>query len=115
MSPYRHEQQKKGENMNDTNKIDTPVARKIQHSLQNWTHTIANLEHKAKQMESEARDNMNKHIQTLKKQKEDLEEKFSSLSKAGSSATKDLQQGVEKSYETMSQSVDDAIERFNLV
>jgi len=86
---------------------------KLKAKLDELNSEIDNLEAKAHLAEVESKIEYEKHLAELRAKSKDVNEKISELQQAGQSATEDLKQGLENSWEMLKESLTRAKSEFN--
>ena len=82
---------------------------KLAAQLKEWDDDVQKLEAKMKNAEADAKEKYRAQVEDLQQKKEEANRKLSEIKEAGDSAWMELKAGTEKAFETMKNSVKNAL------
>ncbi|MBN1541132.1 hypothetical protein JW992_03230 [candidate division KSB1 bacterium] len=85
---------------------------KMTAKMKEWDAKIDKLEAKADSVKADARGAYNKQIKELHNKKAETQQKLKEIEQAGANAWQELQEGLEKSWTTLEDSLKNALSKF---
>jgi uncharacterized coiled-coil DUF342 family protein len=87
--------------------------RKMQAKLDEWNTEIDELTARAGKVKGDVKSEYNVQIEALKVKRAEAGQKIEEFKRAGESALKDMQSGIDKAWKSMGKAIDSAKSRFS--